>query len=362
MRVKRSPELFSKAMRLLGVCISVLAALLALTASAGEPASYRSGVKQFTTDMTRKHGFAKTEIATLMGQAMYSQDVINAMRRPYEAKPWYKYRRIFLTEKRIQGGAAFWRENRELLESAQSVYGVPPQMVTAIIGVESNYGANRGKHRVIDALSTLGFSYPKRADFFRKELEQFLLLTREESVDALKVTGSYAGAVGMPQFIPSSYRAYAVDFDKDGRRDLWESSADAIGSVGSYFQRHGWTRGEPVAVEAKVPVRVPKGVPVAGKKPKKPGTSWSRLQAAGVTTIDPLPSSTRVTLIRLDAPEPEYWLGMKNFYAITRYNHSNLYAMAVYQLSREIQAAYAKGDEKGGKKRTDRDRTVGFGE
>ena len=193
--------------------------------------------------MTRKHGFAKTEIATLMGQAMYSQDVINAMRRPYEAKPWYKYRRIFLTEKRIQGGAAFWRENRELLERAQSVYGVPPQIVTAIIGVESNYGANRGKHRVIDALSTLGFSYPKRADFFRKELEQFLLLTREESVDALEGNGLLRRGGGHAPVYPFELPGLRRGLRPDGRRDLWESSADAIGSVGSYFQRHGWKRG-----------------------------------------------------------------------------------------------------------------------
>jgi len=338
--------------------IGLLAALVALTASAGEPASYRSGANRFTSDMARKHGLSHAEVATLLEQANYSQDVIDAMRRPYEAKPWYKYRPIFLTEKRIRGGVEFWRQNRELLERARSVYGVPPQIVTAIIGVETNYGGNLGKHRVIDALSTLGFSYPKRAAFFRKELEQFLLLARDESVDALAVTGSYAGAVGMPQFIPSSYRAYAVDFDRDGRRDLWTSGADAIGSVGSYFQRHGWKRGEPVALEARVPARLPKGVPVAGKKPQRPGTSWSRLQSAGVTASERLSPSTRVTLVRLDAPGPEYWLGLENFFVITRYNHSNLYAMAVYQLSREIQSAHRKG----AKKPTARGRTVGFGE
>jgi membrane-bound lytic murein transglycosylase B len=280
------------------------------------------------------------------------------MRRPYEAKPWYSYRPIFLTEQRILGGVGFWRNNRELLERAESVYGVPPQIVTAIIGIESNYGGNLGKHRVIDALSTLGFSYAKRANFFRKELEQFLLLAREESVDVLEATGSYAGAVGMPQFIPSSYRAYAVDFDRDGRRDLWGSRADAIGSVGSYFQRHGWRRGEPVAFDVRVSGRVPKGIPVAEKKPRRPGASWGRLQAAGVTAGESLLPSTRVTLVRLDAPGPEYWLGLTNFYVITRYNHSNLYAMAVYQLSREIRAAY----EKGAADPSARGKTVGLGE
>lgn len=344
-------------MRSMRVWIWALAVLVTLTASAGEPASFRSGAKRFTSDMARKHGLDGGEVAALMGRAKYSQDVIDAMRRPYEAKPWSRYRPIFLTDKRIQGGVEFWRENRELLERAEAVYGVPPQIIAAIIGIESNYGGNLGKHRVIDALSTLGFSYPKRASFFRKELEQFLLLTRDESVDALGVTGSYAGAMGLPQFIPSSYRAYAVDFDRDGRRDLWESKADAIGSVGSYFQQHGWRRGEPVAYKAKVADRVPKGVPVAEKKPKKPATSVQKLLAAGLTTSELLAASTRVTLIRLDAPDPEYWLGLENFYVITRYNHSNLYAMAVYQLSREIKATY----EAGGTKKAFRDRSGGFG-
>lgn len=325
------------------VWIGVLAALVALTAAAGEPASYRSGAKRFASEMARSHGFDQSDVAVLMGQARYRQAIVDAMRRPYEAKPWHRYRPIFLTDKRIRGGAAFWREHRELLERAQTAYGVPPEIVTAIVGVETNYGGNLGKHRVIDALSTLGFSYPKRADFFRKELEEFLLLTREESVDAVGVKGSYAGAVGLPQFIPSSYRAYAVDFDGDGRRDLWGSTADAIGSVGNYLGRHGWKAGEQVAFEARLTGALPKGIAVAGKKPQEPATSLGKLRAAGIAGGEGLPDSTRVTLIRLDAPEPEYWLGLENFYAITRYNHSNLYAMAVYQLSREIRAAYEEG-------------------
>jgi membrane-bound lytic murein transglycosylase B len=357
LRLKRVPSL-EQAMGSKRVWIGVLAALAALSVAAAEPASYRSGAKRFATDMARRHGLDKAEVSALMEQARYSQDVIDAMRRPYEAKPWYRYRSIFLTDKRIRGGADFLRENRDLLRRAESVYGVPPQIVTAIIGVETNYGGNLGKHRVIDALSTLGFSYPKRASFFRKELAQFLMLAQEESVDALGVTGSYAGAVGLPQFIPSSYRAYAVDFDHDGRRDLWKSTADAIGSVGSYFQRHGWRQGEAVAVAARVPGQVPKGIPVAGKKPKKPGTNLSRLRSAGIAVDERLPPSTLGTLIRLDAPEPEYWLGLRNFYVITRYNHSNLYAMAVYQLSREIQSAY----EGTGEQEAVGNKTGGFGE
>lgn len=334
-------------MRLMPVWIAVLTALVVSTATAKVPSSYGAAAKRFAPEMAHRHGFDQGELAALLGQARYLQAVVEAMRRPYEAKPWYEYRPIFLTKKRVQGGVAFWRQHRDLLERAHRVYGVPPQIITAIIGVETNYGANLGKYRVIDALSTLGFSYPERAEFFRKELEQFLLLSREDSIDALAVTGSYAGALGLPQFIPSSYRAFAVDFDQDGRRDLWRSVADVIGSVANYLERQGWEAGEPVAFKAIVAEGVPNGILPAENKPRKAETSLGELRAAGITMNEPLPASTRVTLIRLDTPEPEYWLGLENFYVITRYNHSNLYAMAVYQLSDEIQAAYEAGAESG---------------
>lgn len=318
----------------------MLVALVCLTAAAEEPASYRAGSERFAREMARKHDFDKNELAGLMRQAHYSRKVMDAIRRPFEAKPWHRYRPIFLTAKRIRSGVAFWRENRKSLERARAVYGVPPEIITAIIGIETNYGANLGRYRAIDALSTLGFSYPKRADFFRKELEELLLLAQEEAIDAVGLRGSYAGAIGLPQFIPSSYRAYGVDFDGDGRRDLRQSKADAIGSVGNYLDRHGWKTGEPVTFPARVAGGTPKGITPAGKRPVKPITSLNQLKAAGIVAGKHLPGSTRATLIRLDAPRPEYWLGLGNFYVITRYNHSNLYAMAVYQLSREIRAAY----------------------
>jgi len=334
-------------MRSRRVWIWAFAALAAAsTTTEGEPVSYRAGARLFASDMARRHGFDQGDVRALMSEARYRQAVVDAMHRPHEAKPWYRYRPIFLTEERIRDGVAFWRKHRELLARAQAVFGVPPQIVTAIIGIETNYGSDMGKHRVIDALSTLGFSYPERADFFRKELEEFLLLTREESVDASAVTGSYAGAVGLSQFIPSSYRAYAVDFDRDGRRDLWGSAPDAIGSVGNYLMLHGWQAGEPVAFEARVTHGIPEGIVPVEKKPEQPETSVGRLQAAGITTSEHLVESMLVTLIQLDAPQPEYWLGLANFYAITRYNHSNLYAMAVHQLSGEIRAAFlAESDE-----------------
>lgn len=314
--------------------------LACATGVSGEPPEYRAGMQGFEREMARKHGIGPDELADILGPATYRQEVIDAIRRPWEAKPWFKYRQLFLTEARIEGGVEFRREHADLLERARKVYGVPPEIITAIIGIETNYGGNLGRHRVVDALSTLGFSYPPRADFFRKELEQFVLLARDEGIDAAGVTGSYAGAVGMPQFIPSSYRAYAVDFDGDGRRDLWDSKADVIGSVASYLKRNGWEGGQPVAYRVELSGPLPSGVRVADRKPVKPETPAGRLRAAGIRIEPSVPDSEPVTLIRLEAGENqhEHWVGLANFYAITRYNHSNLYAMAVYQLSREIGA------------------------
>ena len=319
--------------------ISLLAAGAGAGADVAQPASYVQGRERFVADMVQAHGFDAAELTELMGQARYRQAIIDAMTRPYEAKPWHRYRKIFLTRERIDQGVAYWQANQGLLAKAQTAYGVAPEIIVAIIGIETNYGSNTGKHRVIDALSTLGFSYPKRAAFFRNELEEFLLLAREEQVDPLTANGSYAGAMGQPQFIPSSYRAYAVDFDKDGMRDLWGSDSDVIGSVAGYFKRHGWRRGEPVAYRARLVPGAGLTIEAAEKKPVAPDITVKRLADAGVTLDHPLPPDTRGTLIRLDNSEDEYWFGLRNFYAITRYNHSNLYAMAAYQLSCEIKGA-----------------------
>lgn len=328
----------------------LLALALAMADARAAPESYESGSRAFVQEMGRKHGFSTAEVSALMANARYQQRIIDAMNRPYEAKPWRDYRPIFVTPERVAGGVAFWRDNAALLSRAEKAYGVPPQVMVAIIGVETNYGRNLGDHRVIDALSTLGFSFPRRADFFRGELEEFLLLTRDEHIDPLLANGSYAGAVGKPQFIPSSYRAYAVDFDDDGRRDLWASNADVVGSVGNYLAQHGWRRGQPIAAPAVLNDGRPKGIEIAGKRPAAPETTLGQLAAAGVwpakaSASDGAEPATRAALIELDGAEPEYWLGFDNFYAITRYNHSNLYAMAVYQLSREIAQQYRDAEE-----------------
>jgi membrane-bound lytic murein transglycosylase B len=327
----------------------VAAGLDAGPVRAAEPSDYRSAAQAFVAEMAAKHGFDRAALNKLMDRARYRKDIIDTMRRPYEGKPWSLYRPIFFTQARIDGGLAFWQTNAELLRLAERDYGVPPEVIVAIVGVETNYGGNLGKHRVIDALTTLGFSYPPRADFFRGELEAFLLLARDETIDAAHVTGSYAGALGKPQFIPSSYRAFAVDFDGDGRRDLWRSDADVIGSVANYLRQHGWQSAEPVAVPvtltpgARAAIEA-KAVPGAQKEPVKPATPVEQLAAIGVAAAEPLDPRAPVALLRLDGPEEEFWVALDNFYAITRYNHSNLYAMAVYQLGREIKALYLAKD------------------
>ncbi|MDP3367053.1 MAG: lytic murein transglycosylase B, partial [Pseudomonas sp.] len=225
----------------------------------------------------------------------------------------------------------FWSKNQAALEKAEAEYGVPPQFIVAIIGVETFYGGNTGSWRVMDALSTLAFDYPPRAPFFRKELREFLLLTREEQVDPITLKGSYAGAMGLPQFMPSSFRAYAVDFDGDGHINIWSNPTDAIGSVASYFKRHGWQAGGQVAsrVEASG-ARVDEGL-TQGLDPVK---SVAELRALGWNSQDKLAEDLPVTAFRLEGAQgDEYWFGLPNFYTITRYNRSVMYAMAVNQLA-----------------------------
>lgn len=240
--------------RLLAVLLPVLLMMTLVSASnaLAEPPAYAVGRRAFIDHMVTAHGFDRAEVSALMADARFEQRIIDAMNRPFEARPWHAYRDLFLTEERISGGVAFWNANADLLRRAEAAYGVPPGIIVAIIGVETNYGGRLGDHRALDALSTLGFAYPRRADFFRRELGQFLLLSREEQIDPRTAMGSYAGALGKPQFIPSSYRAYAVDFDDDGRRDLWESNADVIGSVGNYLAQHRWRRGAPIAAPAQL--------------------------------------------------------------------------------------------------------------
>ncbi len=306
--------------------------------AANKPITQRAEVQQFIDKMVSKHQFERASLTQLLSEASLKKDIIKAITRPYEGKPWYKYRPIFVTKKRIRRGLEFWQANNETLARAEEKYGVPPEIITAIIGVESFYGRHKGRYRVLDALTTLGFDYPKRGKFFRNELEQYLLMTREEAIDPRSLKGSYAGAMGKPQFISSSYREYAVDFSDDGKRDLWNNTADAIGSVANYFRRHGWQHGAPIASKAQVDGNAFKKVI---KKSLKPTLTLAQLTTHGVTLdevqSDAIPASIKATLIELEnRSNKEYWVGYRNFYVISRYNHSALYSMAVFQLATEL--------------------------
>jgi len=318
----------------------ILAVILSLFASSVFAAGYAThpAYPAFEAKMIREHGFEAAELRRLLGEAERKDSILEAIARPAEKRlTWGEYRRIFITQARIDGGVAFWRENRESLAQAAKRFGVDPEVIVAIIGVETRYGGNMGSYRVIDALATLAFDYPPRSAFFGGELEQFLVMAREQGFDALQLKGSYAGAMGMGQFIPSSFRAYAVDFDGDGRADVWNSRSDAIGSVANYFNRHGWSAGAHVVDRASAVGTVDTDRMNPGLEPN---TLVSELPALGLSPRGNLPAAERVLPLMLQAEDgTEYWLGRPTFYVITRYNRSPLYAMAVHQLSQEILAA-----------------------
>ncbi len=292
-------------------------------------------VQAFIDEMVAEHAFDRDQLTGVFSQAQRRDDIIELMSRPAEKRlEWGEYRKIFLTQSRIDGGVAFWDANERILQQAEEKFGVDAQVIVAIIGVETRYGGNTGSHRVLDALSTLAFDYPPRSTFFRGELAHYLILAREENIDLLSTTGSYAGAMGYGQFIPSSYRHFAVDFDGDGVRDLWDSPMDIIGSVANYMYVHGWDLGATVTTPATVAGDRYSKLLEQGIKPKTP---VAEMQASGVTPASPVPGDAAAALIELvNTQGPEYWLALNNFYVITRYNHSPLYAMAVYQLSEEI--------------------------
>jgi len=294
--------------------------------------------------LAHEQGFDRAYLNGVLSRVQRQQwilDLVNRPTPPPAAGPtgsWTRYRAKFLTEDRIGAGARFWREHATDLERAREQYGVPPEYVVAIIGVETHYGANVGRQRVIEALATLAFDYPRRSDFFTSELEAYLVMARDEGFDPFAPVGSYAGAMGLGQFMPSSFQRFAVDFDGDGRRDLW-NPVDAVGSVANYFSQHGWRTGEPVAVPAVARGREPQVM----KADYTTRYRIDELAGSGVTASVPLDGQGEVSLLRLDAVGGyEYWLGLGNFYVITRYNQSVYYAMAVHQLSEEIRSRYER--------------------
>lgn len=297
---------------------------------------------EFIEQMVDQHGFSEREVTRTLYQAELRKPILEAIARPAErVLNWTEYRKIFVTPSRIDGGLEFWREHAATLARAEREYGVPPHIIVAILGVETRYGAHTGGYRVLDALHTLGFHYPRRGKFFREQLSHFLRFAREENIRPTAPTGSYAGAMGVPQFMPDSFRSYAVDFDGDGRRDIWDNPDDVIGSVANYFVEKGsWKPGEPVAQPARGASGELKTLVEAGAKPTlQPG----QLRAAGVEWDTEPPADRRVSLLEFDTDEgPEYWIGYDNFYAIMRYNPRTMYAMAVYQLSEAIRERQAR--------------------
>ncbi len=317
--------------------LMLMLALAAPTAPALPLADYPE-LQEFIHDMRRTHGFSERALEQLFRSARLRPEVLRAMERPREALPWYEYRRQFVNDTRAEQGVAFWRRHAALLARAQQVYGVPPEIVVAILGVETQYGRHAGQWSALDVLTTLMLRYPPRAAFFRQELEQYLLLAREQRLNPLTVKGSYAGALGMPQFIPSSWRRYAVDFDGNGRRDLLGSPADVVGSVANFLRVHGWQPDAPVADAARVEGTRYVWLEKLGPRPTLPLRQFVRHGVSPATHRDPdLPAA----LIVLEGEAgPEARIGYNNFYVITRYNRSHRYAMAVYDLAERIRHQY----------------------
>jgi len=291
----------------------------------------------FIKEMGAKHQFDPKKLEATFGAVEIKQGILRAIAKPAERKPWHEYRKIFLTRSRINGGVKFWKNNAAILTKAQTHYGIPPEIIVAIIGVETRYGKNTGGFRVIDALSTLAFHYPKRSKFFRNELKEFLLLCREEKMDPLQPQGSYAGAMGIPQFMPSSFRYYAADFDGDKKRDIWGNRQDVIGSVANYFAKHGWQRNKAIAYPVAALQENKNLRDYLADKSLKPDRTIAEFNAMGVTISEKLSSQTSAKLLAFEQKKvTDYWIGLQNFWVITRYNHSPLYALAVFQLSQEI--------------------------
>lgn len=320
------------------------AAGCALATAAAAAEQLRPEVESFIGEMVVRHGFEQPELVNIFGAVQFQPSIITTISQPATSRPWHEYRPLFINSKRISRGIEFWNSHGRALERARREFGIPEEIIVAVIGVETMYGAQTGKHRVLDALTTLAFDYPKRAGFFRDELEHYLLLGRERSVDLadlLSIKGSYAGAIGIPQFMPSSYRRYAIDFDNDGKIDLSGSMADAIGSVANYLKSYGWENDQAIALPALVNGENYQAALFAGQKP---AYSAEEMRKLGIVTRASFPSGGYATLIELEnADGNEHWLGFNNFYVITRYNRSVHYAMSVLQLAEKIRAARSSG-------------------
>mgnify|MGYP003392597166 CR=1 FL=1 len=309
------------------VCVLVLAAAATHAAAHSE---LGADAQAFVRDMVERHGFERSALERALRNTKFLASIVRAMDAPSTALPWHEFRARHITEARINAGLRFWTENAAVLERAAVEYQVPPEIMVATIGIETLFGRLTGNVNVLDALTTLAFGYPRRADFFRAELEQFLLLSRENGWGLNSIKGSFAGAIGVPQFLPSSYRKYAVDFDGDGRRDLRQVT-DAIGSVANYYRQFGWQQGAPVIVPVDVGNTALEPLLGAGLLPH---ISVAELRKRGVLPLEPVADNVPASLFSVETEAgPRYWLGLNNFYVITRYNRSINYAMVVQELA-----------------------------
>lgn len=287
-------------------------------------------VEAFIDTMVERHGFERTPLLRAFRESRFQPSIIRAMDRPSTALPWHEFRQRHINDARIQGGLRFWATHADLLERAAVQYQVPAELIVATIGIETRYGQATGSIGVLDALTTLAFGYPRRADFFRGELEQFLLLARESGFALNAVKGSFAGAIGIPQFLPSSWRRFGVDFDGDGRRDL-RQVADAIGSVAHYYRQYGWRPGAPVAVRAEAGQSDLDALLEAGVAPH---TAMAEYRRHGVLPQDAVDDAELASLFAVEGETGiQFWLGLHNFYVITRYNRSVNYALVVSELA-----------------------------
>lgn len=300
----------------------------------------RNDVQRYIDDLVASKRFNRPELEAVFANVEIKPSIIKILDRPSTSRPWYEFRKNVVTERQINNGVRFWQENRADLLRAEQQYGVPASIIVAILGIETSYGTNTGSFRVVDALATIGFDYPRRAQFFREELTEFLLLIKEERGNPLNFKGSYAGAMGLPQFMPSSFRKWAVDFDGDGYRDIWRSRSDAIGSIANYFKLHGWLAGGRIIVPATVQPTPQIDQLVADKFNLH--YTVGDLRKMGVMPLENIADRELAVLVPLEtsAGVTEYWLGLNNFYVITRYNKSTLYAKAVQELSTEIAKRY----------------------
>jgi len=339
MIILRWPSAGPEEMRALRIARLALAVIMPLALACPAEAEAQTErltpqVRKFIGHMARTHGFDAQALRALFAGAQANRDVLRAISTPATGRPWYQFRPLCVDDMQVTEGVQFWYDNAALLERTRHDFGVPEEIVIAVIAIESRFGRYAGGYRVLDSLYTLAFVWPNRSAYFRAELEQFLVLAREQGWDAGSVRGSFAGALGWPQFMPSSYRRFALDYSGDGRVDLWDNVADIVGSVANYLQQSGWRDGQPVAARAQVDGIDPQPLLQLGRQ-----QLLSQWEQRGVSSAEDMARALPASLFALELPDgPEYWLGFDNFHALLRYNPSRNYAMAVHQLAQEIRA------------------------